>query len=140
MAVYLCGDIPWPGPTTQPGRLLGQSHRFLSIWTELAAMSRSPVFHVFCTHQPGGKYRLEFEAVGKVQAGEEREAVADYLKQLEARISQDPTQAVAHLLWPCFNLSSARRESGRRPTTSRSRVSRRNASPQPDCLAESGAR
>jgi lauroyl/myristoyl acyltransferase len=103
LAIYLCGDIPWQGPNARPGRLLGHAQRFLAIWTELAVLTRAPVFHIFCTHLPGGRFRLELEAVGRVHAGEEGHAVADYLKQLEARIATDPAQAVAHLLWPCFN-------------------------------------
>jgi lauroyl/myristoyl acyltransferase len=103
LAIYLSGDIPWRGPNTQPGCLLGQTRRFLSVWTELAVLTRAPVFHVFCTHQPRGKFALEFEAVGHVRFGEESDAVADYLKALEARIATFPTQAVAHLLWPCYN-------------------------------------
>jgi lauroyl/myristoyl acyltransferase len=103
VAIYLSGDIPWRGPNTQPGCLLGQPQRFLSIWIELAVLTRAPVFHVFCTHQPEGKFALEFETVGQVRPGEEGDALADYLKALEARIATFPTQAVAHLLWPCFN-------------------------------------
>jgi lauroyl/myristoyl acyltransferase len=106
-AVYTCGDIPWHGPNTQPGRLLGRSHRFLSIWAELAALTRAPTFHVFCSHRPGGRFRLELEAVGQIHAGEEALAVADFLGELEARIANDPSQAVAHLLWPCFNPTAA---------------------------------
>jgi lauroyl/myristoyl acyltransferase len=103
LAVYLCGDIPWDGPNTQPGGLLGVEHRFLSIWTELAVLTRAPVYHVFCTHQKGGKYRLDLQAVGQVHAGEQAQGVADYLRQLEARIATHPAQAVAHLLWPCYS-------------------------------------
>ena len=32
-------------------------------------------------------------------------AVADYLKQLEARIAMSPADAVAHLVWPCYQSS-----------------------------------
>jgi phosphatidylinositol dimannoside acyltransferase len=31
LAVYLTADIPWDGPNSRPGRLLGQTHRFLSV-------------------------------------------------------------------------------------------------------------
>ena len=103
MAVYLCGDIPWRGRNTTTGRLLGREQQFLAVWAKLAVLTRSPVFHVFCTHLPGGRYRLEFESIGRVHDGEENDAVADHLKQLEARIANDPAQAVAHLLWPCFD-------------------------------------
>jgi phosphatidylinositol dimannoside acyltransferase len=128
LALYLCGDIPWQGPNGRPGRLLGQQRRFLAIWTELAVLTRAPVFHVFCVHLPGGRFRLELEAVGQVHAGEENEALADYLKGLEARIATEPAQAVAHLLWPCFNHSVADRpvaHAGYAPGTTR--PSRRNA-------------
>ena len=129
LALYLCGDIPWQGPNGRPGRLLGQDRRFLAIWTELAVLTRAPVFHVFCVHLPGGRFRLELEAVGRVHAGEENDAVADYLKGLEARIATEPAQAVAHLLWPCFNPSVSDRpvapfQAGR---AAMMRPSRRNA-------------
>jgi lauroyl/myristoyl acyltransferase len=106
LAIYLSGDIPWHGQNTQPGFLLGRSYRFLAIWTELAVLTRAPVFYLFCTAVPGGRFTLDIEPIGLVQPGEERDAVADYLKELEARIATDPTQAVPHLLWPCFNPSS----------------------------------
>jgi lauroyl/myristoyl acyltransferase len=128
LALYLCGDIPWQGPNTRPGQFLGQAQRFLAIWTELAVLTRAPVFHVFCIHLPGGRFRLEFEAVGQVHSGEESEAVADYLKQLEARIATEPAQAVAHLLWPCFHPSSSACPAPRAShATKRTRPSRRNA-------------
>ena len=103
LALYLCGDIPWRGPNSRPGSLLGVEQPYLAIWTELAAITRVPVFHVFCTYLSRGRFRLEIEGVGSIQPGEQAEAVADFLKQLEARIATYPTQAVAHLLWPCFH-------------------------------------
>ena len=103
LAVYLCGDIPWMGPNTRPGRLLGVEHRFLSIWIELAVLTRAPVYHVFCTHQKGGRYRLDLQTVDRIDDGEQGQAVAEYLRQLEARIATSPAQAVAHLLWPCYS-------------------------------------
>ncbi len=128
LALYLCGDIPWQGPNTRPGRLLGQAQRFLAIWTELAVLTRAPVFHVFCIHLPGGRFRLELEAVGQVHSGEESEAVADYLKQLETRIATEPAQAVAHLLWPCFHPSSSDCPASRgEHVPGMTRPSRRNA-------------
>ena len=45
--------------------------------------------------------------MGQVQPGEEGDALADYLKQLEARIATYPTQAVAHLLWPSYEPPAA---------------------------------
>ncbi len=40
--------------------------------------------------------------MGWLRAGEEHVAVADYLKQLESRIANSPADAVAHLVWPCY--------------------------------------
>ncbi len=131
MALYFCGDIPWPGPNARPGRLLGRDHRFLAIWAELAVLTQAPVFHVFCRHRPGGRFMLELEGVGRVQAGEESDAVADYLKGLEARIATDPAQAVAHLLWPCFLHSSASTHARRARGKQAPRPSRRNAASAP---------
>jgi phosphatidylinositol dimannoside acyltransferase len=102
LAIYLNGDIPWTGPNTCAGRLLGRPQRFLAIWTELAVLTSAPVFFVFCMHLPGGRFSLEIEAIGHLHAGEEESAVADYLKQLEARIEASPADAVAHLAWPCY--------------------------------------
>ena len=81
---------PWTGPNTCAGRLLGRPQRFLAIWTELAVLTNAPVFLVFCTHLPGGRFALEIEAIGHLHSGEEESAVADYLKQLEARIEASP--------------------------------------------------
>jgi hypothetical protein len=102
LAIYMNGDIPWSGPNTCPGRLLGRAHRMLAIWTELAVLTRAPVFLVFCTHAPGGRFALEIEPLGWLRPGEEAVAVADYLRQLEGRIANSPADAVAHLVWPCY--------------------------------------
>jgi phosphatidylinositol dimannoside acyltransferase len=128
LALYLCGDIPWRGPNSRPGSLLGVEQPYLAIWTELAAITRVPVFHIFCTYLSGGRFRLEIEGVGSIQPGEQAEAVADFLKQLEARIATYPTQAVAHLLWPCFH-PVAREDppSHRLDTRLEARPSRRSA-------------
>ncbi len=96
------GDIPWSGPNTCPGRLLGRQHRMLAIWTELAVLTHAPVFLVFCTHAPAGRFNLEIEPLGWLRRGEEAVAVADYLRQLESRIANSPADAVAHLVWPCY--------------------------------------
>jgi lauroyl/myristoyl acyltransferase len=105
LAIYLNGDIPWLGPNTCFGMLLGRPQRFLAIWTELAVLTDAPVFLMFCTHLPGGRFALEIEAMGHLRLGEEDVAVADYLKQLEARIAVSPADAVAYLDWPCYQSS-----------------------------------
>ena len=64
LAIYLNGDIPWTGPNTCPGILLGRRQQFLAIWAELAILTASPVFLIFCTHLPGGRFYLELEAIG----------------------------------------------------------------------------
>ncbi len=102
LAIYMNGDIPWSGPNTCPGRLLGRTHRMLAIWTELAVLTQAPVFFVFCTHERAGRFALEIEPFGWLRRGEEAVAVADYLRQLEARIANSPADAVAHLVWPCY--------------------------------------
>jgi lauroyl/myristoyl acyltransferase len=102
LAIYLNGDIPWRGPNTCAGTLLGHRQHLLAIWTELAVLTGAPVFLVFCTHRSRGRFGLEIESLGRLRPGEEETAVADYLKQLEARIATSPADAVAHLLWPCY--------------------------------------
>jgi phosphatidylinositol dimannoside acyltransferase len=102
LAVYMNGDIPWSGPNTYPGQLLGRTHRMLAIWTELAVLTQAPVFLVFCTHAHGGRFALDIEPLGWLRRGDEAAAVADYLRQLEARIANSPADAIAHLVWPCY--------------------------------------
>jgi lauroyl/myristoyl acyltransferase len=102
LAIYMNGDNPWCGPNTCPGRLMGRTHRMLAIWTELAVLTQAPVFLVFCTHAPAGRFTLDIEPLGWLRPGEEPVAVADYLRQLEARIANSPADAVAHLVWPCY--------------------------------------
>jgi lauroyl/myristoyl acyltransferase len=102
LAVYLTGDIPWDGPNSRPARLLGQTHRFLSVWADLAAQTRAPVFFVFCNHRAGGRYALTIDPPWTLQRGDEPAAVVRYMQRLERAVAADPADAVAHLLWPCY--------------------------------------
>jgi lauroyl/myristoyl acyltransferase len=102
LALYLTGDIPWDGPNSRPGRLLGQTRRFLSVWADLAVQTRVPVFLVFCNHRPGGRYALSIEPPWALTRGDEPAAVVRYLDRLERAIATHPADAVAHLLWPCY--------------------------------------
>lgn len=101
-AVYFPGDIPWNGPNTRPGRFLGRTHRFLSVWADLAANTAAPIFHVICSHRENGRFALRFESAGTITPGQESAAVDRYLARLEIAIAADPADAVAHLLWPCY--------------------------------------
>ena len=100
--LYLAGDIPWQGGNTRAGQLLGRPLNFLSVWAELASNARSPVFFVFCSHQAGGRFSLKIESFDNVQPGGEAAAVRGYLERLDVVIRENPADAVAHLLWPCF--------------------------------------
>src|SRR5262249_1966395 len=104
LPVYPTGDIPWDGPNSRPGRLLGQTYRFLSVWADLAAQTRAPVFHVFCNHRAGGRYALVIDPPSRLQRGDESAAVVRYLHRLEHAIAAHPADAVARLLWPCYGL------------------------------------
>jgi phosphatidylinositol dimannoside acyltransferase len=120
LVVYLKGDVPWSGPNTRPGRLLGQEQTFQSLWAEFAALFRAPVVPVFCTHLPGGRYELTFDPTFTVARGGEGEAVHRYLCRLESEIASHPSDAVAHLLWPCYDPSTpvqkpARKRPNREP-------------------------
>lgn len=106
LCVYLSGDIPWSGPNTRPGRLLGRPRTFLSVWADLAALTGAPVYFVFCTHRPGGRHALSIEPMGTLAPGEEPGAVARFLARLESEIAAHPADAVAHLLWPCYGAPS----------------------------------
>jgi len=105
LIVYLKGDVPWVGPNTRPGRLLGHSQPYQSLWAEFAALFRAPVVPVFCTHLPGGRYQLTFDPSWDVARGAEAEAVDRYLTRLDAEIRAHPAEAVAHLLWPCYRVT-----------------------------------
>lgn len=106
LAVYLSGDIPWCSNNARPGRLLGCDRTFLAVWADLAVLSRAPVVPVFCTHQPGGRYELTFDAPWELEPGEEAHAVQRYLARLETAIVAHPADAVAHLTWPCYTQPS----------------------------------
>jgi lauroyl/myristoyl acyltransferase len=128
LALYFCGDVPWRGPNSRPGCLVGVEQPYLAVWAELAALTRLPVFHFFCTYLPQGRFRIEIDGVGRIEAGQQAEAVADFLKDLEARIATLPAQAVAHLLWPCFQRPGGTGPSMQRVPARRSnRPSRRSA-------------
>ena len=67
MAVYLCGDIPWHGPERHgPAGCSGASSDSSPSGPSSPSSPVPPVFHVFCTHLPGGRFRLELEGVGRI--------------------------------------------------------------------------
>jgi phosphatidylinositol dimannoside acyltransferase len=101
-AVYLNGDIPWTGANARPGTLLGLTQPFLSVWADLAVLTRCPAIFVTCTHAPTGRFTLDFSPPLSLAPGDEPAAIAAYFSQLNAAISQHPADAVAHLSWPCF--------------------------------------
>jgi lauroyl/myristoyl acyltransferase len=107
LAVYLSGDILWPGPNCRRGRLLGVDRTFLAIWADLAALARAPVVFLFAAHRPGGRYALTFDAPRTIEPGQEDPAVAVFLRRLEGEIIANPADAVAYLLWPCFGAPAA---------------------------------
>ena len=107
MAVYLGGDILWPGPNCRPGRLLGVDRTFLAVWADLAALSDAPVVFAFATHGPKGRYALTLDPPRAVPPGGEDAAVAAFMARLEAEITRHPADAIAHLLWPCFGPPAA---------------------------------
>ena len=102
MAIYLGGDILWPGPNCRPGRLLGVDRTFLAVWADLAALADAPVVFLFAAHGPKGRYALTLDPPRTVAFGGENEAVAAFMDRLEAEITRHPADAVAYLLWPCF--------------------------------------
>jgi lauroyl/myristoyl acyltransferase len=101
-AVYLNGDIPWPGPNARAGRLLGRNRAVLAIWADLAILARAPALFLTCIHAPRGRYALEISPPLDLRTGDEPVAVAAYLARLESAIRAHPAEAVAHLTWPCF--------------------------------------
>ncbi len=116
LAVYLAGDIPWVGSNSRPGQLLGQYRMFLSVWTDLATVTGAPVFFLFCTHRPEGRYALHIDGARTISAGQELASVTDYLARLEAQIRNHPDDAVAHLLWPCYGPKTAPSPRATRPS------------------------
>jgi lauroyl/myristoyl acyltransferase len=116
LAVYMTGDIPWEGPNSRPGRLLGQPRRFQAVWADLAAQARVPVFLAFCNHTGDGRYTLTIDPPWAVAPGEESSAVIRYLDRLERAIAAHPADAVAHLLWPCYGPPARRASLSLRPS------------------------
>ncbi len=119
MAVYLGGDILWPGPNVRKGRLMGVERTFLAVWADLAVISRAPVVFVFASHRPGGQFTLSFDAPRTLEDGDQTDAVGEFLARLEDEIRTNPADAIAYLLWPCFgppaeSLEAANPRIGRR--------------------------
>ncbi len=102
MAVYFNGDIPWLGPNARPGTLAGVARPFLAVWADLAVLTHAPVIFVTCTHEAGGRYRLNFTSPITIASGDEQSAVDAYLRHLDDAIRTHPTEAVPHLTWPSF--------------------------------------
>jgi len=102
LAVYLAGDVPWPGPNARIGRLLGVEHPFQTIWIDLAVLAKTPVVLSFCRHLPEGRFSIAFEPPLTIAQGEEDRAFARYLDRLEREIARFPGEAVAYLSWPCY--------------------------------------
>ncbi len=102
MAVYMAGDIPWKSPNARRGTLLGRTDTFLSVWADLAVLTRAPVVPVFCSHESRGRFLLTFDAPWILKPGDEHAAVERFLARLEAEIDASPADAVAHLLWSCY--------------------------------------
>jgi len=112
LAIYLNGDVVWDGANTRVCRLLGRDNPFLAIWTDLAALTRAPVFFVFCLHRPGGRFALDFEPLDDSARGDAESALSAYLKAVEARVAADPAEAVAYLTWPCYTEANAPSDQG----------------------------
>ncbi len=108
LAVYLSGDVPWKSANACRGRLLGVEQSFLSVWADLAIVTRVPVVPFFCTHQPGGRFTLRFDPPWEITAGGQQAAVDRYLNRLEDEIRAQPHEAVAYLTWPCYFPASSR--------------------------------
>ncbi len=108
LAIYFCGDIPWRARTLCPAGCSACRISSSPSGPSWPSLTRVPVFHVFCTHLPGGKFPARVRGRRPdPRPARKDDAVADYLKQLEARIATYPAQAVAHLLWPCFDPSDS---------------------------------
>ena len=115
LAVYLAGDVPWPGPNARLGRLLGVEHAFQTIWIDLAVLAKTPVVLVFCRHLPGGRFSIAFDPPWTISPGEEDLAFARYLARLESEISRYPGEAVAYLSWPCYRLNTSPKRAMKSP-------------------------
>ncbi len=130
LIVYLKGDVPWAGANTRPARFFGEDRTFQSLWAEFSALFRAPVVAVFCTHLPGGRYRLTFDPAFDVVRGHEGEAVERYIARLESEILAHPADAYGHLLWPCYG---PQQQPGQTPRSSRrTRNPHRSSRPDPD--------
>jgi lauroyl/myristoyl acyltransferase len=112
LAVYICGDVPWPSTHARPGRFLGRDLPFQSAWADLGAITGATILPVFAHHEPGGKYAVHLDPPF---APEPSTAVPRYLARLEREILARPEEAVAYLTWPCYREGTSRRDRGRLP-------------------------
>ncbi len=103
LAVYFCGDVPWPSSHARPGRFLGRDLRFQAAWADLAAITGAAVLPVFAHHEPGGRYAVQIDPPFPPDPVT---AVPRYLERLEREILARPDEAVAYLSWPCYRAAA----------------------------------
>lgn len=104
--IYLNGDIPWSGSNTRRGSLLGRDQQWLTLWTDLAALTESPVCFLVAEHRPGGRYRVVFEPPFFITSGNEADAFRRFLAALERQVAHHPEDAVPYLTWPSFGVGA----------------------------------
>jgi lauroyl/myristoyl acyltransferase len=127
--MYLNSDVPWEIATARRARFLGREMPLLSLWADLAAITRAPVVRVFCTHEADGVYRIRFEGPIHVSPGGEQTALEEYLGRLEAMIREHPGDAIPYFLWPHFEEAASRGPGApdRQGSTDHEAVRRRSA-------------
>jgi lauroyl/myristoyl acyltransferase len=111
VAIYLNCDIPWTGPNTNVGQLLGQPVRFQSIWIDLAMILNCPVIQTSCRQLTGGRFDIKFSEPLQISAGMSRDDIfVQAINRLESEILEYPDDAVAHILWPHFRPARGQNE------------------------------
>ena len=87
-----------PRPAARPDA--ARSCRSGPTWPSL---TRAPVFLVFCTHRPGGRYALTIEpAMDRRRAATSPRPSSRYLDRLEARDRRPPGRRRRPPAWPCY--------------------------------------
>jgi lauroyl/myristoyl acyltransferase len=100
LAIYLCGDVPWP--TGREVGWMGRRWRLLDHWAQLAAATGAAVVPLVATYQPGGGHRLRFGVARRIRPDGVDPAVAWFLDRLEHAVRAEPEQAVPYWLWPSY--------------------------------------
>ncbi|RUL85617.1 lysophospholipid acyltransferase family protein [Tautonia sociabilis] len=105
IVLSIASDVRWPTPPNATAEFLGRSYAFSSTWVTLAAHAGVPVVPMYCSIEPMGTYRVDFEpafTLPTAAARDDRLAahwVQHGLRLVENRVRRDPANSIDYFFW-----------------------------------------